>query len=112
MPEGGTVWPCDATGKAWEMMQRDGMIPDNIRPARNLATADYAIIHYEHHFLEVDLQIWDAFGTVQPVEVLTYDGVPLVSVYENPRRRNPSRGIRAEPPGSGHPAPAEEEPPE
>jgi hypothetical protein len=37
--------------------------------------------------VEVDYQIWAAWGSVQPAHVLTYDGVPIVSVYENPRRR-------------------------
>ncbi|MCA9600631.1 MAG: glycosyltransferase family 39 protein [Polyangiales bacterium] len=85
LPNGGTVWICDATSWSWEMMQRDGLVPNNIRASSNLASADYAIVHHEQHFAEVDNQIWVAFGTVAPVHVLTYDGVPIVSVYENPR---------------------------
>jgi len=38
------------------------------------------VIH-ERHFLRHDYMIWDVFGTVQPVYVLTFQGVPLVSVY-------------------------------
>jgi 4-amino-4-deoxy-L-arabinose transferase-like glycosyltransferase len=86
MPNGGTVWICDATHIAWTMMQRDGMIPDTIRAVGQMTTADYVLVHHEHHFAEVDFQAWVAFGSVKPVHVLTYDGVPIISVYENPRR--------------------------
>ena len=87
MPQGGTVWICDTTHKAWQMMQADGMIPDNIRATGNMAAADFVIVHHEHHFAEVDFQAWVAFGRLQPAYVLTYDGVPIITVYENPRRR-------------------------
>ncbi len=92
MPDGGTVYPCDTTWTAWRMLQQDGLLDERIRPVGDLPTADYAIVHHEHHFVEVDYQIWAAWGSVQPVHVLTYDGVPIVSVYENPRR------ARAQPP--------------
>ena len=87
MPNGGTVFLCDTTAQAWEMLRRDGKIPPSIRGTFDLASADYVMVHLEHHFVEVDYQAWAAFGTTQPVYVLTYDGVPLVNVYENPRRR-------------------------
>jgi hypothetical protein len=84
MPEGGTVWICDTTWGAWRMLQRDGLLPDNIRPTPDLTRADYVIVHHEKHFAEVEMQAWIAFGSVAPVHVLTYDGVPIVTVYENP----------------------------
>ncbi|MGE0790740.1 MAG: ArnT family glycosyltransferase [Sandaracinaceae bacterium] len=87
LPEGGTVYPCDTTWTAWRMLQEDGLLSARIRPNGDLVSADYAIVHLEHHFVEVDYQIWAAWGSVQPVYVLTHDGVPIVNVYENPRRR-------------------------
>lgn len=87
LPNGGTVWPCDTTQPAWRMMQRDGMLPPNIRAVGNMAAADYVLVHHENHFAEVDFQAWMLEGTVRPVHVLTYDGVPIISVYENPRHR-------------------------
>jgi hypothetical protein len=66
------------------MLQRDGLLPDNIRPTPDLTRADYVIVHHEKHFAEVEMQAWIAFGSVAPVHVLTYDGVPIVTVYENP----------------------------
>jgi len=86
LPAGGSVWICDTTNGAWAMMHRDGLIPPNIRVARSMSTADLVLVHHEPHFNEVDYQAWVAYGTVQPVFVLRYDGVPIISVYENPLR--------------------------
>jgi hypothetical protein len=88
LPERGSVWICDTTGTAFHMLQRDGLLRDDVRVAWDLSNADYAIVHHEDHFNIVDFQIWEAYGRVDPVFVLTYDGVPIVSVYENPRRRH------------------------
>lgn len=87
MPNGGSVWICDTTWGAWGMLHRDGRLDRRIRASGDLPGADFAIVHHEHHFVEVDYQIWAAWGSVQPVHVLTYDGVPIISVYENPHRR-------------------------
>lgn len=87
LPDGGTVWICDTTTKAWRMMQRDGVLPRNIRVTGNMARADYALVHHEHHFAEVDFQAWVLLGGPEPAHVLTYDGVPIISIYENPHRR-------------------------
>ncbi|MET0341667.1 MAG: glycosyltransferase family 39 protein [Polyangiales bacterium] len=87
MPEGGSVWLCDTTYPAFEMLKKDGRLPENIRAEGHLSEADYVLVHHEHHFAEVDFQAWQAFGSVQPVNVLTYDGVPIISIYEHPRRK-------------------------
>ena len=86
MPNGGTVYICDTISVAWFMLMRDGFLPDNIRPSYDIARSDYALVHHEKHFAEIDHQIWTTYGSVQPVHVLTYDGVPIISVYKNPRR--------------------------
>ncbi len=86
-PQGASVWPCDTTHTAFHMLVRDGVLREDIRVSYDMVGADYAIVHHEDHFAEVDYQIWEAFGRVDPVYVLTYDGVPIVSVYENPRGR-------------------------
>ena len=88
LPNGGRVWICDTTWGAWHMLQRDGLLPNNIRATQNFTSADLILVHHEQHFAEVDFQAWVATGTVQPVHVLTYDGVPIISVYERPTRRS------------------------
>lgn len=84
LPRGGRVWICDATATSWEMLHRDGRLPANIRVARSMASADLVLVHHELHFAEVDFQAWVAFDGVAPEKVLTYDGVPIVSVYARP----------------------------
>ena len=86
LPKGGSVWTCDTTHGSWAMMQRDGLVPPNIGPASSMSAADLVLVHHEPHFAEVDHQAWVAFGRVQPVFVLRYDGVPIISVYENPAK--------------------------
>lgn len=84
---GQSVWICDTTFTAFRMLSRDGLLRSDIRASFGLGDADYAIVHHEDHFNVVDYQIWEAWGRVAPVYVLTYDGVPIVSVYRNPRAR-------------------------
>ena len=86
LPFGGTVFLNDTTHTAFEMLKRDGLLPANIRGAGSLSGADYALLHHEDHMAEVEFQIWEAFGTTQPAHVITHDGVPIVSIYENPHR--------------------------
>jgi hypothetical protein len=87
LARGGRVWICDTTSKAWEMLWRDGHLRRDIRITGDIARADFAIVHHEHHFAEVDFQIWSLYNSVQPAYVLHYDGVPIVSVYKNPKRK-------------------------
>ncbi|MDH5673203.1 MAG: glycosyltransferase family 39 protein [Myxococcales bacterium] len=84
LPQGGRVYVCDMTHAAFRQLAHDGLLPDNIVPTADLARADLALVHHEHHFAEVDYQIWTSFGSSQPLKVLSYDGVPIISVYANP----------------------------
>jgi hypothetical protein len=93
LPHGGSVYVCDTTDTAFRMLARDGLLPANIVPTSDIAGADYAILHHEHHFTDVEVQIWSTYETTRPTYVLSYDGVPIISVYENPRRR--ARGVVA-----------------
>ncbi len=85
LPHGGTVYICDTAFESFRMLWRDHKLPNNIRPTPDIASADIALVHHEHHFAEVDFQIWTAFGSVQPDHILAYDGVPIISAYENPK---------------------------
>ncbi|MET0284210.1 MAG: glycosyltransferase family 39 protein [Polyangiales bacterium] len=88
MPNGGSVYLGDTTFTAFEVLKRDGRLPANIRAEGRISEADYVLVHHERHMNELDYQSWMAHnGAVQPVHVLTYDGVPIVSIYEHPRRR-------------------------
>ena len=86
LPNGGSVYICDTLDYSFRMLARDGLLTDRIVPTSSIADADLALVHHEHHFAEVDQQIWTLYGTTKPIYVLTYDGVPIISVYENPGR--------------------------
>lgn len=85
LPHGGAVFICDTTSFAWSMLQRDGLLPKNIVATSRMADADLVLVHHEDHFVEVDFQAWVTINAVRPVKVLTYDGVPIISVYRNTR---------------------------
>jgi hypothetical protein len=85
MPKGGSLYICDTLYSAFQMLIRDGHLPATFRAVPDIARADYALVHHEKHFAEVDHQIWTTYRTVKPAHVLLYDGVPIISVYKNPR---------------------------
>lgn len=86
LPNGGSVWINDTTHGAWQMLKRDGLLPESIHVAPSMQQADYVLVHHEKHFDEVDYQAWVAFGSVAPAYVLTQDGVPIVTIYKNNAR--------------------------
>jgi hypothetical protein len=86
LPAGGTLYVCDTIYWSFEMLIRDGWLPPSFRITYDIARADYALVHHEKHFAEVDHEIWTTYGDVRPVHVLRYDGVPIISVYKNPQR--------------------------
>jgi DNA gyrase inhibitor GyrI len=88
------VYVCDTLDVSFRMLSRDGLLSDRIHATWDIASADYAIVHHEHHFAEVDYQLWSVFGSTQPVYVLAYDGVPIISVYENPRHKAAQAGAQ------------------
>lgn len=86
LPNGGTLYLCDTLYTSFQMLIRDGHLPASFRATPDIARADYALVHHEKHFAEVDHQIWTTYRSVQPAHVLLYDGVPIISVYKNPKR--------------------------
>lgn len=88
IPPGGSVFIHDTAWPAWEMLQTDRRLRQDLRAAWDLGGADYAIVHHELHMNEVDFQIWQVYQSPAVRYVLTHDGVPIVSVY---RRGSPGR---------------------
>ncbi len=86
-PEGAGVYIHDTTYESWEMLQRDGTLRGDLRAVWQVGEGQYAIVHHELHMNEVDYQIWQSWQSPAVREVLTYDGVPIVSVYERPVAR-------------------------
>jgi hypothetical protein len=71
---------------AFAYQQRDGRLRKDLsatgKEDPGIASADLALVVHELHFNKYDYMIWNQYRTVQPVQVLTLDGVPLVSVYQ------------------------------
>lgn len=73
---------------AWGLYHREGLLapglPDAGREAHGIGRSHLALVIHERHFNRHDYLIWTRYGTVQPVHVLTFQGVPIVSVYRRP----------------------------
>ena len=85
-PRGAGIYIHDTTFESFAMLQHDGRLRDDLHPVWQVADGTYAIVHHELHMNEVDCQIWTAWQSPAPAHVLTYDGVPIVSVYRAPPR--------------------------
>ena len=81
------VYIHDTTFESWNMLQRDGRLRQDLRPVWQVGEGEFAIVHHELHMNEVDYQIWTAYDSPATAYVAVHDGVPIVSVYRNPRRR-------------------------
>ena len=81
LPHGAKLYPHDMNHDSWLRYVRDGQLRSDLVETGGVAGSDAAVVIHEKHFNEFDYQAWEAFGHVQPAEVLTLDGVPLVSVY-------------------------------
>jgi len=84
---GGAVQLHDTLWQSYRMLQRDGRLRRDIRYAPDAARSDFALVHLEQHWSELEYAIWDDYGTAAPAHVLTHEGVPIVPVYANPVRR-------------------------
>ena len=62
----------------------DPKVKDSGLEQSGVRKSRYAIVVHELHFNRHDYMIWDSYGTVQPVFVLRFQGVPIVSVYARP----------------------------
>ncbi len=81
------VYSHDAS-PAWGIYRREGLLsgklPDAGREGAGVRRSKLALVVHELHFNRHDYMIWAAYGTVQPAFVLTFQGVPIVSVYRRP----------------------------
>lgn len=74
---------------AWGIYRRLGLLrpglPDSGNEReRGIERSRIAIVIHERHFARHDFWIWRDYGTLRPAYVLTFHGVPLVSVYVRP----------------------------
>jgi 4-amino-4-deoxy-L-arabinose transferase-like glycosyltransferase len=74
----------DTAAASWELLREDGKVRRDLRGTLAIHASSLALYHHEEHMQRVEYQIWVDYGTVQPVEIRLYDGVPIVWLYERP----------------------------
>jgi hypothetical protein len=86
VPKGGRVWFHDTAPPSIAMFKEQGIVRRDIRAANRPEDAEFSILHHELHMIHNESWIWNAYRSITPVHVLTYQGVPLVSVYQRPAK--------------------------
>jgi Dolichyl-phosphate-mannose-protein mannosyltransferase len=80
---GQSVFIHDTTQGAFTVMQEEKRIRPDIRYSIwSAGDTDIAIVHHEKHMIEAEVNLWTVYDTVTPDEVLTHDGVPIITVYK------------------------------
>jgi hypothetical protein len=64
--------------------RREGRWPQGV-VAVPAARAQAGLVFHERHMATYEIELWNRLGTSAPVQVIVLDGVPLTSVYAEPR---------------------------
>lgn len=81
-PERGYVFVHDTALASWEMLRVDHRVRSDLRGGLSIPASSLALLHYEPHMRRVEYQTWVEYGHDAPAAVKTYDGVPIVWLYE------------------------------
>lgn len=65
------------------MFREEGALRRDLR-ITSVKQSTAALLHHELHMIRNEAWIWNRYGTFTPEHVLTYQGVPIVSVYVKP----------------------------
>jgi hypothetical protein len=84
VPKGGKVWFHDTAPSSVAMFKEQKIIRRDIRSTEKPSDAQFSLLHHELHMIHNESWIWNAYHSIVPAHVLTYQGVPLVSVYRKP----------------------------
>jgi len=84
-PKNGRVWTHNTTSWAWNMYEKDGIARKDLRPA-SIESSQIGIFHHQRAFTWERQKLWAAYGSRTPSHVVDIDGVPLISVYERPKK--------------------------
>ncbi len=87
---GAPVYWHDTNTAQQNMNVREGRLRPDIRDSGmeepGVRASDIAMVIHEKHFNKYEYWIWDFYGTARPSLVLDDEGVPIVTVYERPRK--------------------------
>ena len=94
-PPGSRIDPQNTTGWAWEELDREGLVREDLRMG-NRHNADYALFEQQKAFHYIRHELWRIYGVRAPAFVHEIDGVPLISVYEKPASRKKRLAAKAQ----------------
>jgi 4-amino-4-deoxy-L-arabinose transferase-like glycosyltransferase len=80
------VFVHDTTSRAFRMHQEDGALNRTLYDTLSVADSDLALYHHEPHMGRVEYQIWAAYGSATPAAIGTFEGVPVIWMYERRKR--------------------------
>ena len=83
-PPNAGVYVHDTALQSWDMLRADRRVRADLRGTLSLPDSSVAIYHHEPHMGKIEYQIWVDYGTVSPVHVGAYHGVPVVWLYQRP----------------------------
>ena len=81
-PQNSSVFVHDTAIQSWEMLRADGRIRSDLRGTQAVNASALALYHHEAHMRRVEYQTWVEYGHAKPAALRTFDGVPIVWVYE------------------------------
>jgi len=97
VPYGKTVYFHKCTRTAWDLYRKEGLIREDIkhiadifdldRLEQRLKRTSHAVFHHQKDHDEYEVVIWRSYGTHMPVHQVVVDGVPMLSIYKNPRQK-------------------------
>jgi hypothetical protein len=80
------VYLHDTAPQSWALLRDDGKVRPDLQGTLSIARSSLALYHHEDHMQRVEYQTWVDYGTVRPVAIELFDGVPIVWLYERPSR--------------------------
>ena len=83
VPKNGRVFFHDTSSPSVNMFKEDKLLRSDIRLSA-ISGSRFALVHHELHMIVVESWIWNRYKIHNPAHVLTYQGVPIVSVYARP----------------------------
>jgi 4-amino-4-deoxy-L-arabinose transferase-like glycosyltransferase len=88
-PPNAAVYVHDTALQSWQLLQEDGRVRSDLTGTLSLPASSLALYHHEAHMRRVEYETWVVYGTVSPVAIGSYDGVPVVWLYQRPESRRP-----------------------
>ncbi len=78
---GDTVFGHRMTNDDFLAYQRDGLLRSDLRWTPRLEQARWALIYHQREHEDTEYRVWLLKGDRRPVSSLSFDGVPIVSLY-------------------------------